>query len=245
MKGGKAEVEEEEEEEMGEDRISSLPDDILLNNILSLLPTKTSVTTACLSQRNFAVLVNGVLAFLHNPCDIQKFRLDCAHTFSDDKFREYSVDTWVRAAIGPHLQELNLNLYTEDYGPGYKLPLSLFTSTNLVSLSLYSAIHVHMQNSMPVTLPSLKMLVESPILGWPPQPSVPNCLVSHLTFIQFKGFRGIPDEVSFIDYLLRNGLVLKTMIVADISLDLKMKYHILKLLSDVPRASGMCQLKFD
>ncbi|GAU24751.1 hypothetical protein TSUD_355800 [Trifolium subterraneum] len=85
--------------------------------------------------------------------------------------------------------------------------------------------------------------VRSPILGWPPQPSVPNCLVSHLTFIRFNGFQG--DEVSFLDYLLRNGLVLETVIVAGISLDLKMKYHILKLLSDVPRASGKCQLKFD
>jgi len=33
--------------------------------------------------------------------------------------------------------------------------------------------------------------------------------------------------------------------IADISLDLKKKYFILKLLSDVPRASAMCQLKFD
>jgi hypothetical protein len=85
----------------------------------------------------------------------------------------------------------------------------------------------------------------SPILAWSPQPSIPNCLVSHLSFIEFKGFRGFPDEVSFVEYVLQKGHVLKTMIIADISLDLKKKYFILKLLSDVPRASAMCQLKFD
>jgi len=35
------------------------------------------------------------------------------------------------------------------------------------------------------------------------------------------------------------------MIIAGISLDLNKKYEILKKLSDLPRASGMCRLKFD
>jgi hypothetical protein len=86
---------------------------------------------------------------------------------------------------------------------------------------------------------------QSPILGWATQPSVPNCLVSHLTFIQFKGFHGFPDEVSFVEHVLQKGLVLKTMIIADCSLDLKKKYENLKTLFEVPRASGMCQLKFE
>ena len=87
---------------------------------------------------------------------------------------------------------------------------------------------------------------QSPILGWATLPSVPNCLVSHLTFIQFNQFQGFPDEVSFVELVLQKGLVLKTMmIIADSSLDLKKKYDILQTLSDVPRASGMCQLKFE
>jgi len=86
---------------------------------------------------------------------------------------------------------------------------------------------------------------QSPILGWAPQPSVPKCLVSQLTLIQFKGFLGLPDEVSFVEHVLQKGLVLKAVIIADISVDLKEKYDILRRLSNVRRASVMCQLAFD
>jgi len=86
---------------------------------------------------------------------------------------------------------------------------------------------------------------QSPILGWAPQPNAPKCLVSHLAFIQFKGFLGLPDEVSFVEHVLQEGIVLKTMIISDISLDQSTKYDILKRISNVPRASGMCRLTFD
>ncbi|RHN40797.1 putative FBD domain, leucine-rich repeat domain, L domain-containing protein [Medicago truncatula] len=349
--------------------------------------------------------------------------LDCAHSTRDDyQFREYSVDNWVRAAIGPHLQELNLTLMADFDGSDFNLPKSLFTSANLISLSLCGEICVNIQHSTVISLPSLKMLlinighmevpsinallcgcpnIESlnlgfspqsldkvcippplkrlkitvanvvgayleinapnleylnitgitfgqvftmynlhnvveayldvfpqslgsvvalhnllgalsgtkhlvlshsttqwllgephnllfqefhylirlelillwfnsnsllsllqkcpmlqvliiqndkqqlPILGWAPQTRVPDCLVSHLTFIQFKGLRGFPDEVSFVEYVLQNGLVLKTMIIAVRSLDLEKKYSVVKTLSNAPRASTTCQLTFD
>ncbi|CAJ2675333.1 unnamed protein product [Trifolium pratense] len=71
---------------------------------------------------------------------------------------------------------------------------------------------------------------------------VHSCLVSHLKFIKFQGFQGLQDEL-FIKYAFRNGLVLETMIVSDISLDQK-KCQIMKRLSNVRRACGTCQLKF-
>lgn len=83
---------------------------------------------------------------------------------------------------------------------------------------------------------------QSPLPRWAPQPSVPSCLVSHLTFFHFKRYQGFANELRFAEYILRNGLVLKTMIIDDISLE---KYNILERLSNVPRGSGMCQLKFD
>ncbi|GAU24749.1 hypothetical protein TSUD_355780 [Trifolium subterraneum] len=86
---------------------------------------------------------------------------------------------------------------------------------------------------------------QSPILGWAPQPSVPNCLVSHLNFIQFKGCQGFQDELFFIEYVLQNGLVLETMNVADISMDLQKKYDFLKRLFNVRKACEMCQVTFD
>ncbi|AET03911.1 F-box/RNI/FBD-like domain protein [Medicago truncatula] len=367
-----------------EDRISKLPDDVL-NNILSCLPTKTAVATGRLSRhwrhlwkhlsvlnfcdnsydfqghskrfRSFALLVNGVLGtFLHTPHTIQKFSLNCAHSFLNDKFRACSVDTWVRTAIGLHPEKLDLNLVSccSDIQL-FKLPLSLFTSTNLVSLSLRGTINLHMQSSTQVTLPSLRNLTidvyyaevasvnlllfgcqnieilylkfttqsldklcippslkrltisikklgrtstkwllaephdlhfqefrnlvrlelilpwfrfnyllnllqecpmlqvlmiqknkkSSPISGWHPKQIVPDCLVSHLTVIEFKGFRGSPDEVSFVEHVLQKGLVLKTLIISDISLNQSKKYGVLKRLSNVPRASETCQLTFD
>ncbi|GAU24750.1 hypothetical protein TSUD_355790 [Trifolium subterraneum] len=145
-----------------EDMISNLPDGVL-NHIMSFLPTKTTVSTARLSTRwrhlwkdisvlnfsddsheynhqhserfkSFAVMVNSVIALLHNPREVRKMTLECAHSLLDDKFREYSVDTWVRAVIGPHLEELNLIFSFSDDASDFNLPQTLFTSTNLVSL---------------------------------------------------------------------------------------------------------------
>jgi hypothetical protein len=84
----------------------------------------------------------------------------------------------------------------------------------------------------------------SPLPGWATQPSVPNCIISHLTFIQFKGYQGLPDELLFAEYILQKGHVLKTMIIDDISVDLSNKYNILIKLSKL-RRDGICQLIFD
>jgi len=74
---------------------------------------------------------------------------------------------------------------------------------------------------------------ESPLLGWATQPSIPNCIISHLTFIRLKGYQGLPDELLFVEYILQKGLVLKTMIIDDISLDLSKKSNILNRLYKV------------
>lgn len=78
--------------------------------------------------------------------------------------------------------------------------------------------------------------------------NVPNCLVSHLNFIHFKGYQACLHEMEFVGYVLRNGLVLKTMLISGLSLDKKEKwekYLILKEFSDIPKGSANCQLKFD
>jgi hypothetical protein len=85
---------------------------------------------------------------------------------------------------------------------------------------------------------------KSHLAGWATQPSVPNCIISHLTFIQFKGYQGLPDELLFVEYILKKGLVLKTMIIDDISLDLSKKCDILNKLYKVLR-DGIRQLIFD
>lgn len=82
--------------------------------------------------KRFAFFVNAVLSRRRSR-DIRKFRLRCS--ISDFyNFPGECVDMWVRAAIGPHLQELDLTI---DCGFGAQLvllPPSFFNCTNLVSL---------------------------------------------------------------------------------------------------------------
>ena len=156
------------EEEMEEDRISNLPDGVLNHILSLLPTNSAVATGRLSRRwrhlwkhlsvlnfsddsheyverlqakrfKKFALFVYSVLALLRNPRAIQKMTLNCAYSLNYvDKFREYSVDTWVRAVIGPHLQELNLDLNSledeDDDISQFKLPQTLFTSTNLVSL---------------------------------------------------------------------------------------------------------------
>ncbi|GAU47088.1 hypothetical protein TSUD_369210 [Trifolium subterraneum] len=149
-------------EQVQNDRISTLPDSVLCD-ILSFLPTRTSVaTTSLLSRRwrhlwkhlqvfdfdddyngngnrelrkmfkSFAFFVNAVLS-LRKSRDIQKFRLSCV--ISDVyKFPGDCVDMWVRAAIGPHLEELSLTISNGLGAQLVFLPHSFLNCTNLVSL---------------------------------------------------------------------------------------------------------------
>ncbi|WJX34829.1 hypothetical protein P8452_22902 [Trifolium repens] len=87
----------------------------------------------------------------------------------------------------------------------------------------------------------------SSLRTWEPQSTtVPKCLKSHLTYIRIEGYRGFEDELTFAEYILRNGLVLETMLIlVDTSMDIMNKYCSVKRLTDIPRGSAKCQLKFD
>ncbi|XP_057459052.1 F-box/FBD/LRR-repeat protein At5g56420-like isoform X1 [Lotus japonicus] len=163
-----------EEENTGDvDRINSLPDSVLCH-ILSFLPTRTSVTTSLVCRRwrhlwedvqvlnlcdglvpfnSFAIFVNSVFT-LRKCLNIRKFCLTCAYSCVDF-LSSNSVSTWVRASIGPHLEELCLTLYSYD-GHEFVVPRTLFTCNNLVSLSLCKGINI--PNLSLVHLPSLKVL---------------------------------------------------------------------------------------
>ncbi|WJX87978.1 hypothetical protein P8452_70108 [Trifolium repens] len=82
---------------------------------------------------------------------------------------------------------------------------------------------------------------------WEPlSTTVPICLKSHLTYIRIEGYQGFEDELTFAEYILRNGLVLEKMLIfVDTSMDIMNKYSSVKRLLDIPRGSAKCQLKFD
>ncbi|MCH85544.1 F-box/RNI/FBD-like domain protein, partial [Trifolium medium] len=87
----------------------------------------------------------------------------------------------------------------------------------------------------------------SPSRTWEPQSTiVPKCLKSHLNHIHIEGYQGFEDELAFAEYILRNGLVLKTMLIfVDTSMDLTNKHRSLERLTHIPKGSVTCQLKLD
>jgi hypothetical protein len=81
---------------------------------------------------------------------------------------------------------------------------------------------------------------------WQPESTtVSECLKSHLTYIHIEGFQGHEDELTFAEYIRRNGLVLKTMLVFfDISMDKTNKYRSVERLANIWSGSGACQMSF-
>ncbi|XP_057725178.1 probable FBD-associated F-box protein At1g32375 isoform X3 [Arachis stenosperma] len=86
--------------------------------------------------------------------------------------------------------------------------------------------------------------------SWTPPTCVPDCLASQLTKIEFKGYEGSKDELGFIAYILKSGIVLQTVTV---DLDWlknkkdksKKKYNITKELCAIPRGSNMCRIEIE
>jgi hypothetical protein len=78
-------------------------------------------------NKKFAFFVNAVLA-LRRSRDIRKFNLRLEDKVEDD----HSVEMWVLAATGPHLEEMSLTIGSDDtiaLSPSF-----LMNCTNLVSL---------------------------------------------------------------------------------------------------------------
>ncbi|XP_022762110.1 F-box/FBD/LRR-repeat protein At4g26340-like [Durio zibethinus] len=136
----------EEEGQKDIDRISNLPVSVLYN-ILSFLPTKTSVATSILAKRwadlwtkvpvlsfsstdarNSSRFVKSVYKVLTQI--IRQFSVACKPNIRVDE--EY-LKTWINAAIRRDVQELKLNLCCQHV----RLPGSVFACKTLVSLELY------------------------------------------------------------------------------------------------------------
>ncbi|CAJ2632901.1 unnamed protein product [Trifolium pratense] len=200
--------------------------------------------------------------------DLYSLGFDDLNTFSDvgnlQNVVKASLDVF-RCSDGCYLANILVNFFDDLSGIKH---LSLSIST--IKLLLGDPVHLRFpefrhllhlelilpwfnQNSLLSLLhacPMLQVLIiqndkkESTSPEWTAQSTVPNCILSHLTYIQFKGCEGFPNELLFAEYILQNGLVLNKMSIADISVDI-LKYYILRRLSNVPRASRLCQLTFD
>ncbi|OMO65102.1 hypothetical protein COLO4_31580 [Corchorus olitorius] len=137
-----------------EDYFSRLPDSIIIDEILSRLPTKDAVKTGVLSTRwkhlwtcnpnlsfglfgirddqGYASFVNKTLS-LHSSDKVRKFSLCCFHDIFDGK--------WLRFAISHYVEYLTLELinrtrrfpYNKDC-IRYKIPQDLYAHSSLTKL---------------------------------------------------------------------------------------------------------------
>ncbi|KAG4122914.1 hypothetical protein ERO13_D11G296776v2 [Gossypium hirsutum] len=82
--------------------------------------------------------------------------------------------------------------------------------------------------------------------SWKPPKYVPECLLSSLSMVYFKGFEDLTYQLSMVKYILKNARVLKMMdIRSNGDLPLDSKIDLLKKLLMFPRGSKACQLKFN
>jgi len=159
---------------MGKDRISELPDALLIK-ILSFLPTKIVVATSVFSkqwrplwklvpnlefdsedyddkeQYTFSEIV--CKSFLsHKAPVLESFRLE----FESEKVDPVDIGLWVGIAFSRHLRELVLVAADTGTGTAFKFPSSLCTCNTLETLRLVLLILVDI--SSPVVMKSLRTL---------------------------------------------------------------------------------------
>ncbi|KAI3858360.1 hypothetical protein MKX03_024684 [Papaver bracteatum] len=160
MERGKSSSSSSEEQE--KDRISNLPDSII-EHILSSIDMKFAVQTCVLSTRwrytwtslpalnfdayrfvykdsdgvnltkRFIKFVDKVLSLRDNNSDIRRFDLRCDIYITTDDEIYSCIHRWIATAVSHNVQEMCINLTTEEY---FKIPICLCTCKSLTKLEL-------------------------------------------------------------------------------------------------------------
>jgi hypothetical protein len=70
---------------------------------------------------------------------------------------------------------------------------------------------------------------------------VPECLSTHLKTCSLSGYNGTKCDIQFVEYILQNSKVLKTMSI-DSYLHMNVKLEMLRKFASSTRASTTCKL---
>ncbi|KAG7634178.1 FBD domain [Arabidopsis suecica] len=194
---------------MGKDRISELPDGLLLK-ILSSLPTNIVVATSVLSKqwRSLWKLVPNLefdsddyesehytfseivcKSFLsHKAPVLESFRLKFVN------FNPVDIGLWVGIAFSRHLRELVLDFYPAELGRGvtFTFPSSLCTCNTLETLKLVLCILVDIPS--PVLMKSLRTL-HLEFVRYKDESSVRNLLSGCPGLEELRLYRGDDSDI--------------------------------------------------
>ncbi|AEE78803.1 F-box/RNI-like/FBD-like domains-containing protein [Arabidopsis thaliana] len=152
---------------MSEDRISELPE-VLLLQILSSLPTKLVISTSVLSKRWLSLWKMVQRLEFESSRNIYDFAenvtrsllshkapvLESLHLKVGDQFDGVYVGVWATIAFTRHVREFVLDL-SSYHGPRVRFPTSLFCFDTLETLKLD---YVYIYVPCPVSMKSLRTL---------------------------------------------------------------------------------------
>ncbi|CAI9261632.1 unnamed protein product [Lactuca saligna] len=233
-----------------EDRLSSLPEEIL-SHILSLMPTSFAVRTSILSKRwkhcwrmitnldlNDYYLVYNLKCFSKyvdrvlehcKASQLKSFKLGLFRT----SVQKSDVAKWINEAIRLNVCELDIHLPKFPNLKHLELKGSFKSPWILVTQILESS-------------PELEHLCfeELEDNSWIEPESVPTCMVSNLRTMKITKCKGRKCDIQFLEYILGNSEVLKTITIICGSMRMKDEMEMYARLLKFPRASRFCGIHF-
>lgn len=86
--------------------------------------------------------------------------------------------------------------------------------------------------------------MEQEDFSWIAPQSVPTCMLKNLKTMKFENFKGRKSDIEFLEYMLGNTEVLKTLTIMCKGLCQEKEMRVCGMLMEFPRASVHCEIHF-